>query len=289
MIKNTPDPIDKILEACGINGPWEPLHATGVANRIYATKDVVIRVAREHPEALRDARTESIAAPVAYAAGVLTPRLLIFDDSRDLLDRPYSVWERINGQTLGLFSSDPYSMPNTWRQVGHQLAVLHVHVKQCDDPRQYLHEPERDLNLESLLEKLVSTGQISTDLAKEISILIDELHAAVLEEAKICFLHSDVQDMNIMCTRDDELLALIDWGDAGWGDPTFDFAQIPFLAIPYVLEGYREVAPDLLDGTLKERIIWDKLNHAMVESLKNPSCSIPVDEFRQFLNMNQIT
>ena len=107
MKNNTPDPIDEILEACGLKGPWEPLPATGLANRIYATKDVVIRVAREHPEALRDARTESIAAPVAYGAGVLTPRLLVFDESKELLDRPYSIWERVKGQTLGLISSDP--------------------------------------------------------------------------------------------------------------------------------------------------------------------------------------
>ena len=102
MLENTPDPIDKILEVCGISGPWESLNATGVANRIYATKDVVIRVAKEHPEALRDARTESIAAPVAFEAGLLTPRLFVFDDSRDLLDRPYSIWERVHGETLVL-------------------------------------------------------------------------------------------------------------------------------------------------------------------------------------------
>ncbi len=95
--------------------------------------------------------------------------------------------------------------------------------------------------------------------------------------------------MNIMCTRGDELLALIDWGDAGWGDPTFDFAQIPLLAIPNVLEGYREVAPYLLGGTLKERIIWDKLNDAMVKALEYSHDNIPLDEFRKFLNMNKIT
>jgi len=289
MMVDTPDPIDKILEVCGISGPWEPLNATGVANRIYATKDVVIRVAREHPEALRDARTESIAAPVAYAAGLSTPRLFVFDDSRELLDRPYSIWERVHGETLGLISSDPHSMPNTWRQVGHQMALLHVNVKQFADPKKYLHEPERDLDLKSLLEKLVSTDHFFKNLAKEISTLIAELQPAVLEQSEICFLHSDVKDMNIMCTSGDELLALIDWGDAGWGDPTFDFAQIPLLAIPYVLEGYREVAPYLLGGTLKERIIWDKLNYAMMKSLEKSHYNIPLDEFRKFLNMNQIT
>ncbi|MFC2079393.1 phosphotransferase family protein [Candidatus Bipolaricaulota bacterium] len=289
MMENKSDPIDEILEACGMNGPWEPLHTTGLANRIYATKDVVIRVAREHEEALRDARTESVAAPVAYAAGVLSPRLLVFDDSRDLVDRPYSVWERVHGETLGLLSCDPQSMPNTWRQVGQQLARLHSHVKQCDDPNQYLHEPERNLDLKSLLAELAATGEVNAGLTNTISKLIDELHAAVLEEADTCFLHSDVHAMNIMCTRGDDLLALIDWGDAGWGDPTFDLRQIPLLAIPSVLEGYREIAPDLLGATLRERMIWDKLGDAMEQSLEDPSCSIPVDEYRQFLESNQIT
>ncbi len=133
-----------------IHGPWEPLQATGLANRIYATKDVVIRVAREHPEALRDARTESIAAPIAYEAGLLTPRLLVFDESGELVKQPYSVWERVHGETLGLVSLDPHSMPNTWRQVGHQMAQLHVKVKHFDDPKKYLHEPERDLEIEPL-------------------------------------------------------------------------------------------------------------------------------------------
>ncbi|MCP4423523.1 MAG: aminoglycoside phosphotransferase family protein [Chloroflexi bacterium] len=286
MMANTTDPIDEILDACGLKGPWEPLNATGVANRIYATKDVVIRVANGHQEALKDARTESIAAPAAYAAGVLTPRLLVFDDSRKLLAGPYSVWERVHGETLGLLSLDPLAMAHTWRQVGYQMALLHVQVKQFDDPMNYLHEPTRNLNLESLLEQLTFAGRISAKLTKEIARLIKELHTAVLEEAKICFLHSDVHAMNIMCTQDDELLALIDWGDAGWGDPTFDFRQVPLLAFSSVLAGYRELAPNLLGETLIERAIWDKLSDAMEKSLQHPSYRIPIDEYRQFLDMN---
>lgn len=282
-MENTLDPIDIILEVWDLDGPWEPLNATGVANRIYATTDVVIRVAREHAEALRDARTESIAAPVAYEAGLLTPRLLVFDESGELLDRPYSIWERVHGETLGLISSNPHLMSNTWRQVGHQMALLHVGVKSFEDPKNYLHEPSRELNLNSLLERLISTFHFSIALAKEVSVLITELYPAILEESKTCFLHSDVKDMNVMCTHDDELLALIDWGDAGWGDPTFDFRQIPLTAVSLVLEGYRGVAPNLLGKTLSERIIWDKLSDAMEASIENPSTRIPVNEYRQFL------
>ena len=69
-----PELIDAMVARHGASGPWEELPSTGVANRIFATTDVVLRVATDHPEAVPDARTESIAAPVAHAAGILTPR-----------------------------------------------------------------------------------------------------------------------------------------------------------------------------------------------------------------------
>ena len=75
------DPVDAILAHHGLQGPWQQLPATGIANRIYATDDLVLRIAVEGQEALDDARTESVAAPVAGAAGVCVPRLVAFDDS----------------------------------------------------------------------------------------------------------------------------------------------------------------------------------------------------------------
>lgn len=278
------DPVDDILAAHGMKGPWKRLTATGLANRIYATKDLVIRVAREHDEALRDARTESIAAPVAYAAGLVTPRMLVFDESGEIFERPYSIWERVHGETLGLISADPHSMPNTWRQIGYQMALLHNSVKPFEDSKNYLHTPTRALKLDLLLDELVTSEDLGLEIAEQVFKLIAELHLAVLEESKTCFLHSDVKDMNIMCTHNDEFLALIDWGDAGWGDPTFDFRQIPLTAMPYVLESYREAAPDMLGNTFKERFVWDKLSDLLGTVLVNPSITIPIDEFRAFLN-----
>ena len=73
--------IEALFARHGASGPWEQLSSTGVANRIFATNDVVLRVATDHPEAVPDARTESVAAPAAHAAGVLTPRLIAFDDT----------------------------------------------------------------------------------------------------------------------------------------------------------------------------------------------------------------
>ncbi len=120
---NKTDPIDEILDLCGMNGPWEALGATGLANRIYATKDVVIRVANDHQEALKDAKTESIAAPVAYAAGVLTPRLLVFDETEDDVARfdggsitPRCRGVQIEDEGLPVFTHAPFP-GEAWRRL----------------------------------------------------------------------------------------------------------------------------------------------------------------------------
>jgi hypothetical protein len=67
--------VDAMLAAHGYSGRWAPLNSTGLANRIYATDLVVLRVATDHPEAMPDALTESVAAPAAFEAGIRTPRL----------------------------------------------------------------------------------------------------------------------------------------------------------------------------------------------------------------------
>jgi hypothetical protein len=125
------DPVDAILAHHGLQGPWQQLPATGIANRIYATDDLVLRIAVEGQEALDDARTESVAAPVARAAGVCVPRLVAFDDSGTVVARPYSLSERVHGETLGLFTPEPHSCPATWQAVGRQLALLHNLVQDC--------------------------------------------------------------------------------------------------------------------------------------------------------------
>lgn len=54
--------------------------------------------------------------------------------------------------------------------------------------------------------------------------------------------------MNAMCTTAGELLAIIDWEDAGWGDPSLDFAAMPLTAVPAALAGHEEEAPGSLSA-----------------------------------------
>src|SRR5258708_31020933 len=83
-----PSLIDALFARYGVSGLWETLPSTGVANSIYATCDVVLRVATDHRDAVSDARTESVAAPIAYSAGILSPPPLPFYHQPVLVDRP---------------------------------------------------------------------------------------------------------------------------------------------------------------------------------------------------------
>jgi aminoglycoside phosphotransferase (APT) family kinase protein len=274
------DPVGDILRHHGIRGPWETLTANGVANRIYATSDVVLRIATDHPEAVEDARTESVAAPIARAAGVSVPRLLAFDDSRRLVDRSYSIWERIRGETLGLLSPDARLRRKTWTEVGHQLAMLHSRVRECPDTHGWLDHPDRELNLADHLAKLTAASHIDAVTADEVERWIDTLQPAVLVTTKPCFLHNDVHEMNLMCNRGGSLLAVIDWGDAGWGDPALEFAQIPLAVVPSVITSYESDASGLLGDLREARILWDKLDYAL-HAL--PDDRRLLDELRRFV------
>ena len=273
------DPVAEILTHHGIPGPWEMFAATGVANRIYATSDVVLRIATDHPEAVEDARTESVAAPVVRAAGVPVPKLLAFDDSRTLVDRPYSIWERIHGEALGLLPPDTRFRRETWSAVGRQLAALHHRVRECPDPHGWLDHPDRHVDLADRAASLKSAGHLDAATADEIAGWIDALQPAIVVPEP-CLLHNDVHEMNLMCSRDGSLLAIIDWGDAGWGDPTLEFAQIPLAAVPCVLTGYESDAPGLLGDLPEARIIWDKLDYAL-HAL--PGDRRMLDELRRFV------
>lgn len=262
--------VDAIFSSYGVPGPWTPLPSLGLANRIYATHDVVLRVATDHPDGVADARTESVAAPVARAAGILTPRLIAFDDTRALVDRPFSLWERVHGETLGLATLTPRQRADVWRRAGRELAKLHLRVRKCADPHGFLDQPARDQDVGEILKRLSDAGRVGRDTARRIERMAEELWPRVTEVVETRFIHDDVHAMNVMCSSSGELLAIIDWGDAGWGDPALDFAAMPFDAVPSALQGYEAEGPELLGRDPGARIAWNRLLDALDDLWETP-------------------
>jgi aminoglycoside phosphotransferase (APT) family kinase protein len=281
------DLVAAILDRHGLLDAWEPLPATGVANWVYATRDVVLRVATDHSEAVADARTESVAAPIARAAGLLVPKLLVFDDSRTTVDRPYSIWERVHGQTLGLIVWNPESLPHTWRTVGQQLARLHRRVHACPDPSDWLDRPERVMDLQGRFAALASVSRLESRVATQVEAWIGALQPAVAQSTSRCFLHYDIHEMNVMCTPDGSLLAILDWGDAGWGDPVLEFTQIPLSCVGFVMDGYGTESPAPLGDAPEARIIWDKLAGFLEDFEDGRASENAMDELRVFVQATE--
>src|SRR5262249_20899393 len=77
---------------------------------------------------------------VARGAGVRTPRIVAYDDDADLLPVPYTVYERVHGETLGLLELEPGDSPGAWRELGRDLGLLHSRVAE-DGPAGGLGRP----------------------------------------------------------------------------------------------------------------------------------------------------
>jgi hypothetical protein len=72
------------------------------------------------------------------------------------------------------------------------------------------------------------------------------------------FCHADVQLANLLVDPiSHDYLALIDWDCAHCADPAFDFLGMPLPAVPFILAGYREIAPR--DDVTEARILWRRL------------------------------
>jgi len=232
----------------------------GVINAIYALgDDHILRVPRDDPGTLAQFRTEIVAAPHARAAGVRTPRLVAHTDGDDQVPRPYTLYERVHGRTLGLLDWEPATLAAVWRAVGHDLALLHA-ASPRDDLR---HEGAGD-DPRALAEARAADGWITALEVRWLTAWFDRLAPALAVPIAPVPVHLDVQATNIMVAPNAwEYRALLDWGCAGLGDPARDFFGLPLRAVPFMLAGHRAVAPLPDDEGAEARILWRHLQFAL--------------------------
>ena len=255
---------------------FKQLPEIGIFNAIYLLgHDVILRVPRNHPAFIAAARKEAVAVPIARQAGVRTPRLIAFDDRLELLPVPYSLYEYVEGQTLGLLELEPAATPDVWRELGQDLALLHSGVEK-DGVSSQIGAPEDLPAPDLLVEQLASDGYFTNLEARWFFRWLDQLRPAVQAATPNRFLHGDIQTTNIMVGLDTlDYLALLDWGNAGWGDIAWDFAGIPLRCVPYMLEGYARVVLLADDESVEARILWRHLQLALflLQREPQPQCS----------------
>ena len=236
-------------------GPFGRLPSTGVVNAIYTVgDDVVLRIPKNTAGALADTYTESVAVPAAMAAGVRTPALLAFDESFDVVDVPFGAYEWVHAPD-GWPAAD-----EGWRGLGRDLATLHTGVTSCPDPLGRLDTPGRWCHADRMLDALTVIDD--ADCRRSLHAAFRRLELAVQEWEETGtphLLHDDVKASNLL-QRDGAYVAIIDWGDAGWGDAAIDFRNLPPARTAEVLAGYRQVTE--VDDAFEERIRWDQLGAA---------------------------
>lgn len=246
--------------------PVTRMVSTGIINAVYAVGEhLVLRVPRaKYGEyILKEARV----VPRARAAGVRTPALVAMDDTLDILPVPYALYERVHAATLGLLSREPQEAAHAWRELGRDLGRLHAGIapipwSERPGARAAAERPRR--TPQQLIEKEASAnGWLTSMEARWLLAWFERLEPLVEagRETRVArLLHADTQPSNVMVDGETlEYRALIDWGDARWGDVADEFIGPPLRAVPHMLAGHREVLPLDDDETAEARILWGQL------------------------------
>jgi aminoglycoside phosphotransferase (APT) family kinase protein len=270
-----PEISDDLLQAIAerhsvVGGAISRLPEVGIFNAIYALgADLILRIPRDHPAFTNAARKEALAVPAARAAGVRTPALIAFDSSLELMPVPYTIYERVQGETLGLLDREPGDSPAAWRELGNDLALLHTQV--------VAQGPIAEIEIEMLpdprlwLDQIAQEGYFTSMEARWLGDWLDRLAPAALASPPRHFLHGDIQTNNMMVRAGSlDYLAVIDWGSAGWGDPAWDFAGVPLRAVPLLLHGYHAAGALPGEASIEARILWRHLQLALLTLRRGP-------------------
>jgi len=230
----------------------------GIFNTVYLLgEQLVLRVPRAHPGHVDALYREAVVVPAARRAGVRTPSLVALDDTRVLLPVPYAIYERVPGQTLASVELDPAHAAPVWRELGHDLASVHGVTVDLLPEQEALPDPRE------LLEPRAHEGWFTGAEARWLNSWLDRLALLAPPPAGRCVLHGDSQATNVMVqTNPVAYRAVIDWGSAAWGDAANDFAGVPLRAVPFMLEGHRDLAP--LEPGIEARIVWRHLQLALL-------------------------
>jgi hygromycin-B 7''-O-kinase len=231
--------------------------AGGVANRGFVLGDALfLRVAR--PGFEDDLRKEAGVVPVARAAGVLTPAILEYSDTRDA---PYVVMERVHG-------IEPTEAPDG---LAEQLARLHL-TERTDIPG--VPQDDRDDPWRTV-DDLAERGYLDFGTAKWLSGWFTRLADRFdRNEAKV-LIHGDVAAHNLLAEPGGgELRALIDWGDAAWAPRGMDFAKLPLEHVAAILPEYIRISttggPSPQEDEVAAAALWFHLDWGLGKLTADP-------------------
>jgi len=205
----------------------------GSVNHVRMIGDLCIRVLKQEDYA-SDLYTESVCVPPLARLGVATPELLIFDDSRSVVPSAVTIYRRSPGIPIGECTRLP-DETTVVDALGLHIARWVNGLEEIDDPNGWLDRPSHhdlSINFGRAAERMTPPERAWTEAA------IQRLRQAVAPAS--AFVHWDLHRHNIL-VYECALQAVIDWGDAGWGDPTINYHALPAEWLPRLLSPLGDV------------------------------------------------
>lgn len=239
----------------------EPLTSQAVVNWVFLADDFVLRINKPEIET-DDAYTELVAVPAVRAAGIDTPELLVFDDSRAIIDSVVTVYRRAPGVALGRISVSLSELPGMYRQLGREVFRIQSLVTDVPDPGNKL-DPFEVANPREALARERAQSHIDQVSADWINLWLDDLETALIPDEPKVFAHQDLHAFNTLVeTNPLKLQCVIDWGDAGWAPTYEDFNAVPVWAVPWMIDGYESEGGKTDEGFLG-RVILGAIESAL--------------------------
>lgn len=182
------------------------------------------------------------------------PRILAYDDSRELLERDFLLMERLPGRPLSETSGG--DVDRTLGQVGHHLAQVHrltaTAYGYLGEHRPMAPQPTWweafHVMWNKLLDDIVGVGGYTVQEADALRWLLDDHRHVFDRPVPASLLHMDVWGQNLLVDEAGDLTGILDWDRALWGDPEIEFAVLDYcgLSTPAFWEGYgvpRDTSP----------------------------------------------
>jgi Phosphotransferase enzyme family len=232
-----PAPLDEqiraILEKHNLpaEAPVEESPYEGAVNYVRLVGDFCVRTLK-NPDFRGDILTETLAVPAVRRAGARVPEMMVFDPDEDIFPGPATIYERAPGTPLGSIDR-PMDLGSIYRDLGKEVGTWHRGVRFLHDPNERLDIPVLDNAAEALA---ANADRMSAEEVNWTEKMLKRLQDA-RPPRDPGFVHWDLQANNLMIYQD-RLDMVLDWGDAGWGDPAINFRSFPALYLPQALDSF---------------------------------------------------
>ncbi|WP_125604527.1 phosphotransferase family protein [Lapidilactobacillus bayanensis] len=237
--------------------------------KLLATGDnYVLRVGPINRQLLLPYEQKLMAAEVEiyqrlHAANIPCPTIVVYDESRTLLDRDYMIEKFVPAHSLAETTKTESQLTPLYQQLGTELHRMHAITSPVFGRVaniiagikfyswwDYLCS-EVDQNTELLL-----NHQILTPLESEqIKQIFQNAQLLFVHIKTASLVHADLWETNILVNEaETKIVDIIDADRALYGDPEFEFAM-DWSDKPAIYEGYGQ-QPDQLPPTIKRRLLY---------------------------------